>query len=262
MVADLDGTLLGLDFSISRATVDALDLLRREAIHLVIATARTPPGLEQLTELAERTEVAVCCSGAIGWSTVHKRRLWIERLDPEVVQMAVDVALSARAGVAGFDGEVWKMTDLYDSMSPGQPHGPVRQAAEPAEIAASNLCTVAVRHARVECLEKLRDEIGTQANAAISKVAASCILDVVPSGVDKGSGTLRALRQLGVDPRSAVSFGDMPNDVPMFAVTGRGYAVGSEPFTAAAADEVLHGVDRDGFAVKIASLAESGWLLV
>ena len=72
VVTDLDGTVVRSDFSISPATLEALDLVHAAGIAFVIATARTPQGLEHFQELARRTAIAVCCSGAIGWQSPDK----------------------------------------------------------------------------------------------------------------------------------------------------------------------------------------------
>ena len=88
------------------------------------------------------------------------------------------------------------------------------------------------------------------------------MLDVTAPGVDKGTGTIRALQELGLAPAAAISFGDMPNDLAMFRVTGRSYAVGdSDPEVMSAASEVLPNVEDDGFARKIADLAATGWTI-
>ena len=75
-----------------------------------------------------------------------------------------------------------------------------------------------------------------------------------------GAGTVRALAALGLKPGTAISFGDMPNDLAMFLVTGRSYSVGAvHPDVMSAADEVIADVEDDGFACKIADLAGAGW---
>jgi hydroxymethylpyrimidine pyrophosphatase-like HAD family hydrolase len=85
---------------------------------------------------------------------------------------------------------------------------------------------------------------------------------VTAPGVDKGTGTARALLALGLAPAQAISFGDMPNDVPMLRVTARGYAVGdSDASVMSTATEVLPNVEDDGFARKIADLAAAGWTI-
>jgi hydroxymethylpyrimidine pyrophosphatase-like HAD family hydrolase len=261
VVADLDGTLVRRDFSISEATIEALELLKESGIAVIVATARTPPGVEYLDSLARRVSFAVCCSGAIGWSPTEHLKLWQEMFDPATTRRVVELATGCGAGVASFDGEIWRMTPEYERLSPGQPHGPTRVAVDPAELAESPCCTMAIRHSSLD-LSNIRDLLAGDARAAGSHVGGSTVLDVMPEGVDKGTGALRALLHLGVEPSRAISFGDMPNDLPLFAVTGRSYAVGeSDSAVTGSADEILDGVESDGFGKKIAELARAGWLV-
>jgi hydroxymethylpyrimidine pyrophosphatase-like HAD family hydrolase len=261
VVADLDGTLVGRDFSVSQLTVDALQLLDGAEIPIVVATGRTPQGVELLTEITPHVRIAVCCSGAIGWSLSENLGLWMEMFDDSVTRDVVEVATAFGAGVASFDGRIWRMTEEYERLSPGHPRGPVRVTVGPSELVERPCCSMAIRVGRAD-LTEIWDRVSEHANAASSRVGDSIVLDVMPSGVDKGTGAIRALGLLGVEATGAISFGDMPNDVPLFAVTRRSYAIGmSDTTVAGSADEVLAGVEEDGFGRKITELAESGWLL-
>jgi hydroxymethylpyrimidine pyrophosphatase-like HAD family hydrolase len=74
-------------------------------------------------------------------------------------------------------------------------------------------------------------------------------VDVSPLGVDKASGVLRALAVLHRTPSEAVAFGDMPNDLSMFAYCGRSVAVGNaHPAVRAAATITTFTAAEDGFA--------------
>lgn len=260
VVTDLDGTVVRSDFSISPATLDALDLVRSAGIAFVIATARTPQGLEHFQELAMRTSIAVCCSGAIGWRSPEKAMAWMEELTPVAIQRVVDIAIGEDAGVASFDGSLWRMTEEYWRLSPTQPHGPTRVVVDSSVLAETPCCTMAVRHRNGD-LQHIAKLVAAEADsAALSHVGRSTVLDVTAQGVDKGTGTCRALQTLGLNPAAAISFGDMPNDLAMFRVTGRSYSVGqSDDAVMRAATEVLPSVDDDGFAQKIAELAAADW---
>lgn len=262
VVADLDGTVVRPDGQISDATLAALDSLRAAGIPLVLATARTPPGVEHLSQLASRAALAVCCSGAIGWSPAEQSTLWSERLEPVVVRQVVGLAVDAGAGVAGFDGELWRMTARYNALSPGAPRGPVRVPVDAGELAEIACVTMAVRHADGG-LDKLEALLQAESvPCAQSHAGGSVILDVTPVGVDKGTGVCQALGHLGVPPAAAVGFGDMPNDIPLFRAVGRSYAVGSaHDAVVGAADEVLPDVLADGFATKLGELKAAGWAL-
>jgi len=262
VVTDLDGTVVRSNFSISPATLAALDLIRSAGIAFVVATARTPQGLEHFQVLARRTAMAVCCSGAIGWSSREQTLTWMDVMSPPVISRVVDIALAAGAGVASFDGTVWRMTEEYLRLSPVQPHGPTRVVVDSAVIAGTPCCTMALRHGDGD-LGRIAALVAAEADsAALSHVGRATVLDVTAPGVDKGSGTCRALRELGLEPSVAISFGDMPNDLAMFRATGRSYAVGdSDPSVMRAANEVLASVEDDGFARKIADLAANEWTI-
>src|ERR1700680_58265 len=260
VVTDLDGTLVRADFSMSPATLEALDRIHAAGIRFLVATARTPQGLECLGVPANRVDVAVCCSGSIGWSPQQRTQLWRELVMPSAVARVVEIAEVEGAGVASFDGALWRMTQEYARLSPDQPHGTTRVVVDPAALAAAPCCTMAVRHADGD-LTRIAELVASQGgDAALSHVGRSTVLDVTGSGVDKGTGTVRALAMLGIEPESAISFGDMPNDLSMFRVTGRSYSVGAvHPEGVRAAHEVVADVQHDGFARKIAELAGAGW---
>jgi len=121
---------------------------------------------------------------------------------------------------------------------------------------------MAMRHGNGD-LRHIAELVAAEADsAALSHVGRSTVLDVTAQGVDKGTGTCRALHALGIDATAAISFGDMPNDLPMFRVTGRSYAVGdSDEGVMRAASEVLPSVEDDGFARKISELAAADWTI-
>ena len=154
---------------------------------------------------ADRVDIAVCCSGSIGWSPQRRLGIWQEMLGPSAVARVVEIAEAERAGVASFDGATWRMTAEYARLSPDQPHGTTRVVVDAASLAAAACCTMAVRHAggdltRIAALVAADGEAG-----ALSHVDASTVLDVTCRGVDKGTGTVRALASSvsRPEPRSA-----------------------------------------------------------
>jgi hydroxymethylpyrimidine pyrophosphatase-like HAD family hydrolase len=260
VVTDLDGTLVRADFSLSPATLAALDRIHAAGIRFVVATARTPQGLDYLGVPADRVDIAVCCSGSIGWSPQRRMRLWRDMLVPAAVARVVEIAETDGAGVASFDGAVWRMTVEYARLSPDQPHGTTRVVVDAAALAAAPCCTMAVRHAGGDLTRIASLVASGTGSAALSHVGRSTVLDITREGVDKGTGTLRALAALGVDAGAAIGFGDMPNDLSMFRVTGRSYSVGEvHPDVVCAADEVVADVEHDGFASKIVQLSDAEW---
>ena len=71
--------------------------------------------------------------------------------------------------------------------------------------------------------------------------------------MDKATGLTVVAERLGVDPADVLVFGDMPNDLPMFAWAGwsRVAVSNAHPVVRAAADEVTLRNDDDGVAVYL-----------
>ncbi|HET9519008.1 MAG TPA: HAD hydrolase family protein, partial [Actinoplanes sp.] len=75
-------------------------------------------------------------------------------------------------------------------------------------------------------------------------------VEICPPGVNKGTGLAVVTQSLGVDPADVLVFGDMPNDLPMFAYAGwaRVAVANAHPSVLAVADEVTRSNDEDGVA--------------
>ncbi|MDR7465288.1 MAG: HAD family hydrolase [Armatimonadota bacterium] len=77
-------------------------------------------------------------------------------------------------------------------------------------------------------------------------------LEVLPPGVSKGAAVRRVARLLGVPPRQVIAVGDELNDLSMLQVAGCGVAMGSAPRELRrVADYVAPSSDQDGLAEVI-----------
>jgi hypothetical protein len=82
---------------------------------------------------------------------------------------------------------------------------------------------------------------------------------LLPSGINKAVGTLRALDELGRSPRNLIAFGDAENDLPLFALAEFAVAArGSVPAVAAAADDRMRLPGAAGVADWVRGLLERG----
>jgi hydroxymethylpyrimidine pyrophosphatase-like HAD family hydrolase len=83
-------------------------------------------------------------------------------------------------------------------------------------------------------------------------MAGEGIVELLPLGLTKATGLSLAARRLGVTAAETIAFGDMPNDMPMFAWAGHGVAMANaHPDLKAVADEVTLSNDEDGIAVVL-----------
>jgi hydroxymethylpyrimidine pyrophosphatase-like HAD family hydrolase len=81
-------------------------------------------------------------------------------------------------------------------------------------------------------------------------------VELTAPGVDKGSGLAMVAAELGISADEVVVFGDMPNDLPMFAWAGwrRVAVANAHDDVLAAADEVTASNDADGVAAWLETL--------
>jgi hydroxymethylpyrimidine pyrophosphatase-like HAD family hydrolase len=253
VVTDLDGTVVGPDDAVSPATLNAAAQLRYRGVPLLAATARTRNGVERLSALAGHLAVAVCHNGALGWSPAENRTLWQRTLPADDLRdLAAFVHALPGAGLAVFGVASWDITPEYLALR-GRPPAEPWRAVTLAGIADQPAYGVAIRHGVLssdELIERLA--AAGFAERVTLTYSASHLVEAGPPGADKAAGVARALDWLGVSPEHTVAFGDMPNDLSMFALVGHSVAVGAaHPAVLAAA--TAH-TPFDGFAGHLAEL--------
>ena len=84
-------------------------------------------------------------------------------------------------------------------------------------------------------------------------------IEVSALGVDKGSTLAQLAAELRVEAGDGLAFGDMPNDIPMLAWAGLGYALaGGHPDALAATPYRAASLAEDGVAQVIEQLLADG----
>jgi len=249
VVTDLDGTIIRRDGTVSPAALAAATELTRRGITVIAATGRPPAGLDAVPELADLLALAVCSGGAIGWSPTRREMLWRHTLDPATVARLVRFTVESlpEAGVLAYDGRGWRMTPAYERVGFVPRRGPVELVATEA-IAGPELCLISVRHPDLSSDDLLAAYRTAGIDPAPTMTPSTpYLLDISAPGVDKAAGVRTALGMLGIAPEEAVAFGDMPNDLPLFALCGHSVALANgHPEVLAAAASVTWCVEHDG----------------
>lgn len=257
VITDLDGTVVDQEKRISGATVRAATDLMDRGISLIVATARTPAWVAGLPALTPSVEVAVCCGGAIGWWPTSGRFLWRDAIPPDCVDRIVRYTMRfAGAGIAAYDGQRWRATDVFAARGPTR-RGPL-DIVTPERIPDGPVCTMSVWHPGgvAERLRPLLVDVDPPLTVGSTE---DQVADLAPSGTDKAAGVRRALAAVGVDPAQSIAFGDMPNDLAMFAVCARSVAVANaHPDVITAAMDIAPCVHDDGFARTLGELGLAG----
>jgi hydroxymethylpyrimidine pyrophosphatase-like HAD family hydrolase len=257
VVTDLDGTIIRRDGTVSPAALAATTELTRRGIAVVAATGRPPAGLDAVPALAELLALAVCSGGAVGWSPARREMLWRHTIDATTVDQLVRFTVESlpEAGILAYDGRGWRMTPSYGVLGVIPRRGPVEMVATEA-LTGPEFCLISVRHPDLSS----DDLCAAYRTAGIDPAptmtpSTPYLLDISAPGVDKAAGVRTALAMLGVAPQDAVAFGDMPNDLPLFALCGHSVALANgHPDVLAAAASVTWCVEHDGMPHYLRSL--------
>ncbi|WP_051698712.1 HAD family hydrolase [Streptomyces albus] len=259
VATDLDGTLLRSDDTVSARTRAALDAVAgRGAAHIVV-TGRAVPWTKQILADLGYRGLAVCAQGSQVYDAGSGRLLTSVTLDRRVAQEALErlekevgtVALAASRD--GVDGEVLAGPGYRVHDGP-LPYVPFHDRAE---IWREPLNKLYVQHPRLG-----DDELAEAARAAVGHLvgvvmAGEGIVELLPLGLTKAKGLALAARRLKVRAAETVAFGDMPNDIPMFAWAGHSVAMANaHEELLAVADEVTAANDEDGIALVLERLLD------
>ncbi|WP_330240206.1 HAD family hydrolase [Streptomyces sp. NBC_00525] len=257
VATDLDGSLLRGDDTVSPRSRAALDRVRGAGARHLVVTGRPVPGVRALLDGLGYRGLAVCGQGTQVYDAGARRTVRAVTLDRETADAALG-KIEAQVGpvFAAVDQDGPEGLTLAEpGYRPAHATLPAQRTRHRGELWAAPVIKVLIGH------PELSDEALTaEARAVVGDLATVThsgpgTVELQPYGVDKGVGIALAAEELGVDPASAIAFGDMPNDLPMFRACGYGVAMGNaHPALRAAADEVTLSNEEDGIAVVLERL--------
>ena len=255
IATDLDGTLVRSDDTVSAYTHEVLGRVRAAGIRIVGATGRGP----RLTSLVRNdirdADFLVLAQG--GWV--------IDQQDGRVLRSERLSGCDLSGALADLEDEVGPLSVMVEALE--HDDSPLWGDYDPTW----RYPVVVERRARAECLTGTVikafarsfthdvDELLAVAQRIVPEHVASVTqaglnyIEICPPEVDKGTGLAVVAQAVGVDPADVLVFGDMPNDLPMFAWAGwsRVAVQNAHPTLLAVADEVTLSNDEDGVAVYL-----------
>ena len=258
IATDLDGTLVRSDDTVSAYTHEVLGRVRAAGIRVVGATGRGPR-LTSLTRADIRdADYLVLAQG--GWvidqsDPAGPLVLRSERL-PGPVLAGVLADLEAEAGTLSVMVEALEADDspLWGDRDPTWRYPVVVEERGRADCCSTDVIKAFARSPRhdVDTLLAVAARIVPPHVATVTQAGLDFV-EICPPGVDKGTGLAVVAQTVGVDPADVLVFGDMPNDLPMFAWAGWGRVAvaNAHPSIRAVADEVTLTNDEDGVAVYL-----------
>lgn len=257
VVTDVDGTLVQPDKSLAPSTVAAANRLLDAGIPLGIVSARPTRGMIWLARDLGLEGLLAGFNGGIVMrpdGTVVERRLVPEA----AARTALDLFARNKVSAWVVTAEEWLVLD------PLGPHVDrerrtvrfnerVVDSFEPYLAWAGKVVGVTDDLPLLAGLEaELQAMLGGTANARRSQ---PYFLDVTHRAADKGNAVRTLASHLGVALSDVAVLGDMPNDVPMFAVAGYSIAMGNAPPEVQAHAAAVTGRnDADGWAQAVDKL--------
>ncbi|MFI8188405.1 HAD family hydrolase [Streptomyces sp. NPDC085946] len=253
IATDLDGTLLRSDGSVSPRTRDALAAATAAGAAHIVVTGRAVPWTRHILDDLGYDGLAVCGQGAQVYHAGEHRLLTSVTLDRQLAGLAL-AKIEAETGPLylaasrdGLDGEVL--------VGPGyavQGTLPATPFTDASDLWTAPLNKLYIQHPDLTDDELCEVATRTAGGFVTVTMAGEGIVELLPLGLSKATGLSLAARRLGMKAVDTIAFGDMPNDLPMFAWASYGVAMANAHGTLkAVADEVTSSNDEDGIAVVL-----------
>ncbi|MBA2390628.1 MAG: HAD family phosphatase [Geodermatophilaceae bacterium] len=254
VATDLDGTLLRTDGTVSARSRAALADLRSRDIPVVAATGRGPRLLDLVRNAMGGHGLAVLAQGGYVVDLATGEELSAAALPAAVAAEAValiELAVGELIMAVEEAGDLTGPLRVQDGFQWPYPDPAV--LLHRAEVLRGDALKVFLRSPGYDqdallalALEVLPPGLVEVTHAGLG------FIEICPPGVTKATGLAVAASRLGVDAAHVLCFGDMPNDLSMFAWAGHAVAVSSaHPRVLAAADAVTLSNDEDGVAAYL-----------
>lgn len=255
IATDLDGTLVRSDDTVSAYTHEVLDRVRAAGIRIVGATGRGPRLTSLVRQDIRQADFLVLAQG--GWVIDQNENQLLRGVRLPGADLAILLRdLEAAMGSLSVMIEALEHDDapLWGDYDATWRYPVVLERRPRADCLTGDVIKAFARSFEhdVDDLLAAAQRIFPAHVASVTQAGLNYI-EICPPNVDKGTGLAVVAETVGVDPADVLVFGDMPNDLPMFAWAGWGRVAvaNAHPAVLAVADEVTLSNDEDGVAVYL-----------
>lgn len=260
LALDLDDTLLNHHQQISRENHDALVAVEERGIRVVLASGRSPFGMQPYfdqLEMDRREGYAVCFNGALVKRTDTHETLQYNGLPDDVAMEVMNWSVDRKAPI-----QTYREDTIYLTGENAYTHIDSKLTRMQKVLAAPEelLALKPIKYVfpgkpelLLEYQSELRELLGDRAGVFVSK---PYFLEVMAPGADKGHGLAYLCDRLGISRDQVMAVGDAANDLGMLRWAG--FAVGmanAVPEVHALADYITElDNDSDGVALAVKEL--------
>jgi hypothetical protein len=257
IVADLDGTLLNSNHVVSPFTERVIREAIARGVLFTVATGKTFPSTPEIIRLFDIRIPVICGNGtqvfAPGGTLLHK--------DPIPRDYAIEAVRMAQAWgfrsiaytemgllAEGWDANVQELVDHHEPAPEivSDLEAALRNDHKPYKLVLMNQDPEKVTRFQTELERRFAGR------AQVLRSGLVTLVEVMPSGITKGTALTFILDYLGLLPQQTMCFGDNCNDLDMIQRAGIGVAMGHAPEAVrSGADYVTGTNDEDGVAHAI-----------
>jgi Cof subfamily protein (haloacid dehalogenase superfamily) len=245
-ITDLDDTLLNKQKQIDSHNLQSLEKLKQAGLQVGIASGRNEVEIEQVIKNVPSNFHQVCQNGASIYLN-NKTLIHQSRFDQQLAQ-----DLYQKGKSTGFSCFIGTPTHMYIPEESEQ----FRQMAQRISVRLELDATIERRlgedlipskfcyygkASELKDLEKmLNDAFPGQLDSFLSS---PYCLDIMPKGVNKGTGVQKLANNLGISLSEVACIGDSENDVSMFGVTPHSFVMDvAKPSVQQSANSVVSSV--------------------
>jgi hypothetical protein len=257
LIADVDGTLVTRQKTLTGRTCEAVERLRTAGVRFTITSGRPPRGMAMLVAPLELTAPVAAFNGGVYVKPDLTTVLAQRPIPSPVARAAVNYLLAAGLDVWVYRGVDWFITNPEAPRVAREIHNvqfdpTVIDDVHDVLDVPLKIVGVSEDGARLVRAEaELGARLGPDASAVRSHPA---YLDITHPEANKGMVVREAARLLGISVDEVATIGDMPNDLPMLSIAGVSIAMGNAgPEVKRAARHVTTSNDEEGFANAVES---------
>lgn len=226
IATDLDGTFYGAHAAPHQGNLVAARRAMEEGVVFVVATGRARRSLDELSGIADLDPMVISSNGAAVGP--------LNAAEPDVIHPVSPDAVLAFAQAIGAELEVSYAVEylhhrgIEAGYTAEHSKGKIYRAPLAELLTGGPILKVIARTHNADThrfAPLAAAAAGDQLHTTFSWYDACGTVELTAPGVNKGSALKELLHNLGIDPDRAVAFGDMPNDLEMLELVGRGYVM-------------------------------------
>ncbi len=246
---DIDGTVVDRNGLLPPTVAEAVGLVVKARVPVVLSTGRSWHGTKPLfEELGLPPGPTVCSNGAVIVRYPPQEIIKAITFDPRPVITQVEEFAPGSLIAVEEIGRGYRLNDRF----PGDDLTGELIIEDAEQLSSRPVTRVIVRDpTRSEGdFVALARHLGL--HGVTYFVGWSAWLDIAPDGVNKATALAEVAAGFGVSAEDVLAFGDGRNDIEMLRWAGRGVAMGDAPDEVkTAADDVTESIDNDGPAAEL-----------